>query len=350
MKVARMSIVKRFRTTRAAAGISIYTPLGELNEALEDEKEAEKFLADPMFWRDYTSIDQFRIFRTTSVEYRNLWIMFWETVCYVILVILFTLMIFALQSPDVYECRSQQTDYWLGCDASGCAVDNVRDMGSFWEWMQNDFVDKVFPENLAIAPPIANITTCKGGDFRCGSNGYSIVRNPRMVGETNSVVMLGAARVRQLRVTKQSGCSVTPLFKHVFPDCFPAFSEDVQAVEGYGTRYTPTYLKPSYEWADEGKTLGSPTVGDLADYPGAGYYFDVPADVLAAKTMLYDLWEWNWVDRATRGVIIEMTVLNTNTNVIMSTRIIFEFGPTGVVQTRTRMNAFRLMFVTWANS
>ena len=46
-KIARMSIVKRFRTTRAAAGISIHTPLGELREALEDEREAEKSASAP---------------------------------------------------------------------------------------------------------------------------------------------------------------------------------------------------------------------------------------------------------------------------------------------------------------
>ena len=74
-QVARQSVVKRFKTERAAAGIRTDTQLAELREALEDEKEADKFLGDPMFWRDYNSIEQSRIFRVSSVEYRNLWIM-----------------------------------------------------------------------------------------------------------------------------------------------------------------------------------------------------------------------------------------------------------------------------------
>jgi hypothetical protein len=350
MKVARMSIVKRFRTTRAAAGISIYTPLGELKEALEDEKEAEKFLADPMFWRDFTSIEQSRIFRTTSVEYRNLWLMFWETLFYIFFVVMFTMMIFALQSPDVYECKLQQHDYWLGCDESGCRVDMVKDMTSFWQWMTGDFIDNIFTDAAPFeSGAIANITTKNPAlSSSFANNGYVIVNTPRMVGETNTIVMLGAVRVRQQRVERQTGCMLSELFRHVIPDCFPAFSAEAQSNRRYSTRYTPTYLNKAFEWQPEERALGSPLTGDLADYSGDGYFFDIPADKAAARQMLRDLWEWKWVDRATRGVIIEMVILNINTNVMLSNRIAFEFGPTGVVQYRTVMNAFRAMFVTWA--
>merc|ERR1719183_2162455 len=170
-------------------------------QALEDEREAEKFLADPMFWRDFTSIEQSRIFRTTSVEYRNLWLMFWETFFYLLFVVVFTMMIFALQSPDVYECKLQQHDYWLGCSETGCRVDGVRDMTSFWQWMTGDFVDKVFTDAEPLETPIANITTNNPAlSSTFGKNGYVIVNTPRMVGETNTIVMLGAVRVRQQRV------------------------------------------------------------------------------------------------------------------------------------------------------
>jgi hypothetical protein len=64
--------------------------------------------------------------------------------------------------------------------------------------------------------------------------------------------------------------------------------------------------------------------------------------------MLQDLWDWEWIDRSTRSVVIEMTVLNTNTNVILNTRIIFELGATGAVRPGIRMSAFRVMFTTWA--
>jgi hypothetical protein len=349
-KVSRESVVKRFKTQRAAAGIQIDSPLAELREALEDEKEAMKFLGDPMFWRDFTSIEQNRIFRISSVEYKNLWLMFWETIFYLVFIFIFTAFVFTLQSESVYECRLQQRDYWLGCTPHGCAVDRVNDLGSFWRWMSEDFIEKSFPTGVPPpARPLADITT----SFK--NNQYSIANSPRMVGETNTNVLLGAIRVRQLRVKKQQGCKVSALFQHVFPDCYPAFSPEVKSSESFGTRYTPTYLLPAYDWlpAEETTghadyTLGSPLAGALARYPGDGFMFDVPADRAEAKVLLKDLWDWNWVDRSTRSVIVEMNVLNTNTNVMLNTRVVFEFGPTGTVRPSLKMNAFRVMFTTWA--
>lgn len=349
-KVARESVVKRFKTQRAAAGIQIDSQLAELREALEDEDEADKFLGHPMFWRDFTSIEQTRIYRISSVEYKNLRLMFWETIFSIVFIFIFTVFVFTLQSESVYECRQQQRDYWLGCTPHGCTVDSVNDLGSFWRWMSEDFIEKSFPTGVPPPErPLANITT------PFPNNQYSIANTPRMVGETNTNVLLGAIRVRQLRVKKQQGCKVSALFQHVFPDCYPAFSPDVKSKESFGTRYTPTYLLPAYDWLPAKDTagftdytLGSPLAGALARYPGDGFKFDVPADRAEAKVLLKDLWDWNWVDRSTRAVIVEMNVLNTNTNVMLNTRLVFEFGPTGTVRPSVKMNAFRVMFTTWA--
>jgi hypothetical protein len=342
-KVARQSVVKRFKTERAAAGIRTDTQLAELREALEDEKEADKFLGDPMFWRDYNSIEQSRIFRVSSVEYRNLWIMFWETVFYLSFVLIFTSFALEMSSDTVYECRSQQKDYWLGCDASGCSVDRVTDVTSLWTWLQEDFLERTFPQNVEpLEDPLANITTT------WPSNGYSVNYYPLMVGETNTIVLLGAVRFRQQRVRRQEGCMVSPLFRHVFPDCFPDFKPAAKSMESFGTRYTPTYLLEAYEFANEEKTRAAPLLADMAEYPADGFMFDLPADRKEARVMLQDLWDWEWIDQSTRAVVIEMTVLNTNTNVIQNTRIFFELGATGAVRPGIRMNAFRVMFTTWA--
>jgi hypothetical protein len=161
-------------------------------------------------------------------------------------------------------------------------------------------------------------------------------------------VLLGAVRFRQQRVRRQEGCAVSPLFRHVFPDCFPAFSATAKSMESFGTRYTPTYLLPAYEFKSEELTLAAPLLADLAEYPSDGFMFDLPADRKEARVMLQDLWDWEWIDRSTRSVVIEMTVLNTNTNVILNTRIIFELGATGAVRPGIRMSAFRVMFTTWA--
>jgi len=342
IKISRTSIVKRFAAQRGAAGITLDTPLGELREALEDESEADKFLMDPMFWKNIDSIDQRRILRTSSVEYRNLKIMCGETCCYFIFLIFFTVYIFGLQSQAVYESRTQQKDYWLGCTATDCSVDKIDDIASFWRWMKDDFVDSAFTEGPAMDDSIANITT------RYGNNGYTITHQPRMVGETNTNVLLGALRFRQVRVGEDTGCEVDPLFRHVFPHCYPAFLPVTQSFEDFGTRYTPKYTMPAFEWRNERESLGTWLSGTLAWYPGDGFFIDLPTDRASASSMLEDLHEWAWVDRLTRAVIVEFTVLNTNTNVLINSRLLFEFSPSGTVTSLAKVNAFRVLFVTLA--
>jgi hypothetical protein len=353
LKVARESVVRRYQSQRCAAGIEVETPLAELSEALDDEHEAEKFIGDPMFWRYFMDIDQLRVFRPTSVEFRNLRIMFLECLAYLLFLFLFTLFIFALQSPDVYESKRQQTDYWLGCDASGCAIDSVKDITSFWRWSQKDLLEKAFPQVPPPEVPVANITTAFQG------NAYSIVYQPRMVGETNTNILLGTIRARQLRVRENQGCEVSSLYRHAFPDCYSTFDGEIQSTEGYDTRYTPTYLLECYKWSaatPETTKRGQRTTnmaevqGSLAatPYPGDGYFYDVPADLGEARVMLHDLKDWNWVDSATRAVVYEMTVLNSNTNVVVNLQILFEFGPTGSVKASNVIQGYRVLFLTWA--
>jgi hypothetical protein len=368
LKVAKESVVRRYQSQRCAAGIQVETPLAELSEALDDEHEAEKFLGDPMFWRFFTDIDQLRVFRPSSVEFRNLRIMFWECLAYIVFLGVFTLFIFALQSSSVYESKKQQTDYWLGCDASGCSIDNVKDITSFWRWSQNDLLIKAFPQTPPPEIPIANITTA------FSNNEYSILYTPRMVGETNTNILLGTIRSRQNRVQKgtdcqDSGgtdcCEVSTLYRHAFPDCYPRFDSQEQSDKDYWTRYTPTYLIPCFEFscaldmcagterAGSGTTRYthmSAVQGTLASspYPGDGYFYDVPADFGKARVILGDLKDWNWVDSATRAVVYEITTLNSNTNVVVNIQIFFEFGPSGSVKASHQIQGYRVLFLTSA--
>lgn len=48
--------------------------------------------------------------------------------------------------------------------------------------------------------------------------------------------------------------------------------------------------------------------GQHATYPGSGFYFDLPLNRTTAVHMVAALREWDWVDEATRAIILEMTV------------------------------------------
>jgi hypothetical protein len=343
------STVKRFQSKREADGIVVLTPLDELREALEDDqsKEAQRFIADPMFWKHMGCIDQTRIFRTTSIEFRNLKVIFFETVGYIFFFFIFVIMLFLLQSPDVYDSRAQQHDYWLGCDGQTCKMHQVSDVASFWGWMQDSLIDEVFPPNAPAPLKVTNITTKFGG-----APEYSIFSSPLMVGETNTNVLLGSVRIRQLRIMKNAaGCDVSPLFKHVYSDCYGPYGP-TQAATGeeafYGTRYTPTYILPCFSHSTAEQTQADTLSGEMSEYGPDGFFFDLPSNRPTATVMMHDLQEWNWVDRSTRAVVIEMTVLNTNTNVVVNMRLLFEFGPTGTVRPSVHQYSYRAMFLTFA--
>jgi len=77
---------------------------------------------------------------------------------------------------------------------------------------------------------------------------------------------------------------------------------------------------------------------------------DLPLNKTESMTMLNDLQQWQWLDQATRMIVVEMSVLNTNVNVIVNNQIIFEFGPTGAVQSKHDAFAGRVLLFSPATN
>merc|ERR1719158_619842 len=147
-------------------------------------------------------------------------------------------------------------------------------------------------------------------------------------------LLLGTIRIRQLRVHDNQGCEVSSLFRHIFPDCFGAFDKQWQSTRAYNKRYTPTYIHPCYKFQEASATRQVEIEGRMSNYPGDGFMMDLPLNRTESMTMLTDLQQCQWLDQATRMIVVEMSVLNTNVNVIVNNQIIFEFGPTGAVQSK----------------
>lgn len=340
--VSRDAAIQRMKTWQASGE----SPLAQLHEIFEEQSQADtnRFVGDTMFWKYFEDIDVRHVYRHNSVEFKNLRIMFYETVFYFFLLVMTTSYVYELQSRTVYETRQEQLNYWGGCDSVGtCKLETVRDVGTFWSWMQNDFVPLAFTPTSGY-PRVANITTTyKNSDF-------PIVQSPRFVGQTMSNLLLGNIRIRQLRVQNNQGCEVASLFRHIFPDCYGAFDARWQSTIFYAKRFTPTYLHPCYKWQSAESTRQVMTEGHMGSYPGDGYVVDVPLNMTETSMLFKDLQEWDWVDQATRVVIIELSVLNTNVNVIVNNQIMFEFGPTGSLRSGHTAFAGRVLLFSMATN
>jgi hypothetical protein len=334
----RETVINKLRNRQKAAKPS---PLIQLKEILEEATDKGRFVGDTMFWKFFEDIDIDRIYHTDSVEYRNLRVMFWETLFYVLMMVMFTVYVYQLQSRDSYDAREEQASYWSGCTSGDqCSIREVDSVSTFWRWMENELVPRAYTAYSVSTPVVARIMTT------FANNDFPITFSPRFVGAQMSNVILGAVRVRQLRVKKNEGCTVSKLASHVFPDCHAAYSSDIRSTVDFAPRFGPTYLKSAFKWSGENVTRQIPISGTLGVYGGDGFVADLPFNRSDSAVMIRDLWNSKWVDSGTRAVVIELSVLNTNVNVIVNSRILFEFGPAGSVIGKVDSNAARVLFFT----
>eukprot|EP00928_Gymnodinium_smaydae_P013239 TRINITY_DN14848_c0_g1_i1.p1 TRINITY_DN14848_c0_g1~~TRINITY_DN14848_c0_g1_i1.p1 ORF type:complete len:893 (-),score=226.67 TRINITY_DN14848_c0_g1_i1:79-2757(-) len=340
MLMFRDNILRKLQSRRRPKEPS---PLATLHEVFEETPDRDRFVGDSMFWKYFEDINTKRIYDIDSVEYKNLSIMFWETVFFVCLLVLFTLYLYSLQNSEVFHSRQEQYDYWRGCDGVNeiCQLDRIRDVKTFWHWMTNDLIALAFTK-YAFAPRVANLTTA------FPNNNFPLTMSPRFIGPDMSTLLLGTLRLRQLRVQKNVGCKNSMLISHVYPDCYAAYSEVVESDVKYSSRFAPTYLADAFTWIPGEETKQQSLLGKLTSYGAGGFTIDLPMNDTDTRTMMSDLWEWRWLDRATRCIILELSTLNTNANVIVNTRILFEFGPEGAVIASVQNDAAEVHFFTLA--
>ena len=309
--------------------------LDALREIFEEESRKSYYTGDPRFWRNFEHINIKNVYNAKSVEFRNLKLMFIETVFFLFALSILTLFIYEIKHPAVFQCRQEQYKYWSGCDETGhCKLDDVRDMESFWNWTRYEFIPNLYTHD-AYDADLADITSVY-------PHGFDRTFSPRYVGEAENTIILGNVQVRQQRVEANKGCTPSARFQHAFADCYGAFSKETQSQNTYSTRATPKYLMNSYEYQTQDQ-LKAASVGS---YPGGGFAVELGMDEGLTKTTLSDLHAWSWADRSTRAVIFDLSVLNPNVNVITNNIIQCEFFATGAVGCKQFANSARtLIFV-----
>ncbi|KAF4669073.1 TRP-like ion channel Pkd2 [Perkinsus chesapeaki] len=163
-------------------------------------------------------------------------------------------------------------------------------------------------------------------------NEETIPWGPRYVGDTETNILLGPVRIRQVAVTPQRACSVQDELVSVHSVCFGPWSSKDEYKFKIAKTGTPERVQDAYIWRPSNETQQEAVmVGNYSQYTGAGYFFDLPTDIVQAFRVADDLEEWQWLDMATRAIIIELSTLNPNINIVVNTRLLFEFGPDGSI-------------------
>jgi hypothetical protein len=175
----------------------------------------------------------------------------------------------------------------------------------------------------------------------------SVPWTARHLGDTKTIVQLGSIRIKQSRVRRNANCFLREwMTTDDSPNCYPPFSEAAESVKVFQKPWTPTSVGSAYTHHGANVTEMTPIVGEMATYPASGFIIDVSVNKTKALGQFTNLMEWDWVDDATRAIVIEINTLNPNMNVITSNNILFEFGPEGTVQSRIRVNSFNIKFLS----
>lgn len=345
-------------------------PLAFLDRLLDEERDTNLHFGDIRFWRHLEYIDTLQVYRTKSIEYKQLKLMFCEAIFYLAFLGVLTMLIISVRSRDVFDLQKQQFEYWAGCDnrpaptdsvyvTKGCGLFDVKNAADISPWIRQQFVPKAFTER-DLYPTIVESPSI----FRLHEGTTAWL--PRYIGDTHTTVLVGNIRLRQVRVQRMNaedcpfiegfkdGTKIksTPediaraggrsaIFREV--DCFPAYSDGIESKRSWAPTWTPAHLRKYYKWYRANQTMQTTMKGYHGVYPGNGFFLDIPYNITGAQTRLKELEAWAWIDHRTRAVILEYSTLNTNVNVMVHNRMLFEMPPTGGVTTRYEVYGFRVL-------
>lgn len=75
-------------------------------------------------------------------------------------------------------------------------------------------------------------------------------------------------------------------------------------------------------WHSQKEMNGSTDSGNMATYPGSGYYQDLATTRARTSDMIQELKENRWIDRGTRVVYLDFTIYNPNVNLFCVSRYV----------------------------
>lgn len=310
-----------------------HNPLGFVDRLLDEERDTNLHLGDVRFWQHIEYIDTRQIYRTKSLEFRTLKLMCFEAMFYIAFFLsVSTAYIGHIRTASLYEARQQALDFWGGCTRGSdgtrgtgdCVLDDVANSTEVYRWLKHDFVPKLFVDreeyySLADSTSILLLST--------GTMNWA----PRYVGDTRTSVLIGSVRIRQLRVQYESGMCAKEDFESIEADCIPEFSEPYQSKKSWAPVWTPEHLKPYFQWSAANETDQAKMQGKIAVYPGDGFMFDYNStqNRTEAADIVDELEVWEYLDKRTRALIIEISTLTPNVNIFVHNRILFEFTSVG---------------------
>jgi len=148
-------------------------------------------------------------------------------------------------------------------------------------------------------------------------------------------------------------CKVIDLMKNKISFCvedYNILNEDLTnynySWKLYNSSYKPEYkferVYQAFQYSSASELDGFPVSGIDDLFSSGGYVFEMRGQISYLKGNLTLLEKYNWIDRQTRAIIVDLSIFNPNINLIGVAEIIVEFLPTGTIVPSARFDPIQI--------
>ncbi|XP_055877063.1 polycystin family receptor for egg jelly-like [Biomphalaria glabrata] len=216
-------------------------------------------------------------------------------------------------STDAYHLYKVINDQLITDTTAGFM--NIKSSGEYFEWLTESLTPWLLPE--------------------LNRNLDESNKDKHLYTEVNDIYLMGAARMRQLRIQKVN-CS---LLDKKLKICIPSYNSGVEETDSFCLGWKPkpcskletfkmlsskawTYKSPQEIW-------GLPIDGSYSAYSGGGYVSNLLINAKLTWALIKELKEQAWIDQQTRAVFLEFTVYCPNINHFAVVILLAEFTEIG---------------------
>ncbi|XP_033731377.1 polycystic kidney disease protein 1-like 2 [Pecten maximus] len=244
---------------------------------------------------------------------------FLELFCYILFITVLYLISYSNRDSRSYQFRAHIENHLLKSPLAKPTLDtlrfnNVVKTEDFYTWMEDTFLPFVFPT--------------------LSYSGTKLTLSEKSYLRDNQNYRVGPIRLRQVRV-KAGGCPFPPMASRT---CYKGYQISKEDDQDYclgwidGPCPSDEILKLSssaWQFTSAVDLWGVPQLGDYSLYGGGGYVADMGVNYDVSLQTLQELKANSWIDRKTRGVMVEFTLYNSNINLFAYLSLLVEFPDTG---------------------
>ncbi|XP_066271638.1 polycystin-1-like protein 2 [Branchiostoma lanceolatum] len=246
-----------------------------------------------------------------------------------------TYLIYVLLLLVIANGSMDSSSHYLHKDLEGLLsgkFDEVSTAESFWKWGRESLLPELFNKT----------------QYNTGRRKW---RDKPFISDLQSV-MVGSARIRQLRVSA-GHCTLPTKFRSAILECNVDYTPRSEEKRSFESGWQPvstinhtlnngSLVKSPWVYQNPSNALS--TAAEMSSYDSGGYVAELGDSYEAALETIEGQEKSNWIDRYTRAILVEFTLFNANVNFFSTLTYVVEFPNTGGGVSSMSISTYRLHY------